>query len=95
MTEHLGFTGTKAGMTKEQQKTVMWLLKEFEPINVHHGCCIGADEEFHDLVERWTTIVRHLHPPTKHDLSNAALSCSQQRHRRCLYYPYCYTCPEQ
>ena len=63
MVEHLGFTGTKMGMTDEQRVRVIWLLKEFEPKNVHHGDCIGADAEFHELAGLRREIVRHVHPP--------------------------------
>lgn len=63
MSNHVGFTGTKAGMTKEQWQGVSLLISQLVPTDVHHGDCVGADEEFHKLTERWTTIVRHAHPP--------------------------------
>jgi len=63
MIDHLGFTGTKMGMTSEQRVKVVWLLKEFAPNNVHHGDCVGGDEEFHELAGLTRKIVRHVHPP--------------------------------
>lgn len=63
MIEHLGFTGTKAGMTGNQSRTVAWLLKEFSPANVHHGDCVGADEQFHVLAGMREGVIRHVHPP--------------------------------
>lgn len=58
----LGFTGTQRGMTLEQQASVKRLLSLFEWSCLHHGDCIGADAEAHDLaVDRGLRIV--LHPP--------------------------------
>jgi hypothetical protein len=49
----LAFTGTQRGMTKAQMETLhaelaMW-ADDFELTGVH-GVCIGADEQFNDLV---------------------------------------------
>lgn len=41
----LGFTGTQKGMTPLQRDKVIELLSVFQPNEVHHGNCIGADEE--------------------------------------------------
>ena len=60
----LGFTGTQKEMTIEQFEIILWLLKYYNPISVHHGDCIGADYEFHKLCRlksAHTMIV--LHPP--------------------------------
>lgn len=46
----LGFTGTQAGMTGDQAATVIKLLNMHKPREVHHGGCVGADEQFHWLV---------------------------------------------
>jgi len=45
----VGFTGTWRGMTLEQIRAVKALLEELDPTDVHHGDCIGADENFDDL----------------------------------------------
>ena len=45
----VGFTGTRTGMTEEQKNTVSNLLGLIEPNEVHHGDCIGADAQFHEL----------------------------------------------
>lgn len=62
MTLHVGFTGTRVGMSDAQALTVMRLLEEqiddmmivdlAGPI-AHHGCCVGADAEFHEIAKRW------------------------------------------
>jgi hypothetical protein len=71
----IGFTGTQKGMTGEQLEALhRWLLsfefKDGYPIEAHHGGCIGADAQFHDLIREvfpQTKIVIHpgfdiLHP---------------------------------
>lgn len=45
----LGFTGTQKGMTPLQRDKVIELLSVFQPDEVHHGNCIGADEEMIQL----------------------------------------------
>ncbi len=48
---NVGFTGTRAGMTAKQKKTVAHLLQkivaEYDNVHAHHGDCVGADSEFH------------------------------------------------
>lgn len=49
----IGFTGTQKGMSKPQYQLVDSLLNdtinEYGVEKVHHGMCIGADLEFHNL----------------------------------------------
>lgn len=59
---HVGFTGTRHGMTPGQLVTVMRLIDEqiddlmiatmSGPI-AHHGACVGADAEFHEIALRY------------------------------------------
>jgi hypothetical protein len=54
MTMHVGFTGQRTGMTADQHRAVEALLAKIdaeflEIITVHHGCCVGADDEFGDM----------------------------------------------
>lgn len=58
----LGFSGTQVGMTAKQQERLLWFLVELEPEQVHHGDCIGADEQFHRLA-RSLGIYVVSHPP--------------------------------
>lgn len=39
----LGFTGTRGGITRQQKEAVIWYL--LEAAQLHHGDCIGADEQ--------------------------------------------------
>lgn len=68
----VGFTGTKQGMTVVQEDSVGHLVDSFtdewfglDRIFGHHGDCIGADAQFHDILLRcWpdrSYIV--IHPP--------------------------------
>ncbi len=63
----IGFIGSRYGMTLEQKKVVLDLLTRFEAKEVHHGDCVGADRQFHDMViELDMTIV--VHPPSNQRL---------------------------
>lgn len=53
--KHIGFTGTSMGMTPLQAGSVATILKAFigvvglDNVIAHHGVCIGADKDFHDI----------------------------------------------
>jgi len=61
----VGFTGTQEGMSVRQRKKLISVLRALSvpyPIDeFHHGDCIGADKQFHEIVndpER-----TYIHPP--------------------------------
>src|SRR5688572_8508535 len=60
----IGFTGTQIGMTQAQKKAVTEFLKSSKPEEVHHGDCIGADEDFHNIC-LYLDIPVVIHPPVK------------------------------
>ena len=61
----IGFTGTHKGMTNEQKVTVDWLLSK-SPKELHHGDCIGADADAHEIaLGNFIRIIGH--PPLKSD----------------------------
>ena len=68
MTYHFGFTGTQAGMTSHQGIALCVHLASLigehgvENLVAHHGDCVGADEQFHELCER-LVIPIIIHPP--------------------------------
>lgn len=78
----LGFTGSRFQppfhrMPPSQLFALVDWLTLHKPSEVHHGCCLGADAEFHDavlsnLAEGWCRRV-FLHPPLN-DASVAKLS---------------------
>jgi hypothetical protein len=60
----IGFTGTQRGMTEEQVNSVAFFLAELNPIEVHHGDCIGADADFDKLVRATCPQAKVvIHPP--------------------------------
>lgn len=49
----IAFSGTQRGMTAAQKQTVADLIAQHSPNVVVHGDCVGADEEFHQLVRQY------------------------------------------
>lgn len=47
--QRLGFSGTRDGMTINQYATVEKLLTLSTVEEVHHGDCVGSDEQFHSI----------------------------------------------
>ena len=64
----IGFTGTRHGMTNDQADTFYELVHDLfygdrSVREFHHGDCIGADAEAHEMVfERNAGVFYHLHP---------------------------------
>jgi hypothetical protein len=54
----VGFTGTQVGMTEKQRIMIVKLLFRYRPSEIHVGDCVGADEDFHK-------VVNYLFPDTK------------------------------
>lgn len=49
----VGFTGTRRGMTDHQKNKVDQILTGFTYIReAHHGDCVGADADFHDICHK-------------------------------------------
>jgi hypothetical protein len=57
----IGFTGTRVGMTAKQKRRVKKLLEK--ATEAHHGDCVGADEQFHELCIAANVPVI-IHPPS-------------------------------
>lgn len=71
----LGVTGNREGMTERQLEfTTLFLnaLTDHRYLSLHHGDCVGADEQAHDMFMRSARIHHRsvavvVHPPTKPD----------------------------
>jgi hypothetical protein len=67
----MGFTGTQKGMTPNQLYILDKIIKEKNPYEVHHGDCVGADTEFHQMCKAFGSIII-IHPP---DISTKRSNC--------------------
>ena len=58
----IGFTGTRHGMTPAQERTLHGMLAARQGAVLHHGDCVGADAQAHELA---SLLGRHvtIHPP--------------------------------
>lgn len=60
----VGITGTREGMSQAQKERFVLRLYELQPTQFHHGDCLGADAEGHDIVrEFFPNVEIHVHPP--------------------------------
>lgn len=59
----VGFTGTQRGMTNDQKRSVRRLLVMLPVTELHHGDCIGADEQSHDFAYAIGVPDIIVHPP--------------------------------
>lgn len=49
----LGMTGSRNGISEKAQETLKTFIKNSNIIEVHHGDCIGADRQFHDIATEY------------------------------------------
>lgn len=76
---NLGMTGSRNGITAQQ---LSWMHKQLSNANVlHHGACIGADEEAHHVAVELGLEV-FVHPPT-----DTSRMMTLQPEQRVLFYP--------
>jgi hypothetical protein len=61
MIKKIGITGTRQGATTKQLIVFKELLYSFEMVELHHGDCLGADEQAHDIARGHCIII--IHPP--------------------------------
>lgn len=57
----LGFTGTREGLSGYQRNVLKAVLKYYD--EVHHGDCVGADDQFDDLAAAAGCSII-IHPPS-------------------------------
>lgn len=58
----VGFTGTKRGMSPLQARLLKETLEHLKPTEFHHGDCVGADVQAHDIAYE-LSIPIIIHPP--------------------------------
>lgn len=59
---NLGFTGTRHPITPVQREWLRNIMLNLTPDEVHHGACVNADEECHDICLELEIPVK-VHPP--------------------------------
>lgn len=64
----LGFTGTREGMTPDQKIAVRRWCARNAPKTLHHGCCIGADEDIVTILADSAVVIGH--PPSDGELQS-------------------------
>lgn len=61
----IGFTGTRQGMSQVQKDSLYRILEDYREageVEFHHGDCLGADDEAHDIaIQTHCSVV--VHPP--------------------------------
>lgn len=58
------FTGTQRGMTAYQIKEILQVFPPLNILELHHGCCIGADVQMHKLVRQHFPTVKIIGHPS-------------------------------
>lgn len=65
----IGFTGTRNGMSEAQIRHVRNLILNYKGLEeLHHGDCVGADTDFHEIGRDITDAKVIIHPPVSNDL---------------------------
>lgn len=59
----VGMTGARSGATEAQLRYFRWLLASMHADELHHGDCVGADEQAHE-VARDLDMRIVVHPPS-------------------------------
>jgi hypothetical protein len=60
--QKIGFTGTQQGMTATQMAALRQQLSDMRGAEFHHGDCIGADAQAHDIAVE-LGLIPVVHPP--------------------------------
>ncbi len=63
----LGMTGNREGLTKESSDFLINFIKNNNVTEVHHGDCLGCDEDFHEICKLMNVKII-VHPPDKNTM---------------------------
>ena len=55
-------------MTREQKRRLVILLLRFNPVELHHGCCVGADDQANTIARDALGFKTVGHPPADNRL---------------------------
>lgn len=76
-TLRVGFTGPRISMQEEQRRSLEELLQSLACVeSAHHGDCVGADTEFHEICLQLQMPVV-VHPPKKAEFRSYCQGYSQ------------------
>lgn len=75
----IGFTGTQLGMSQNQKEQFVLKFQELGATEFHHGDCIGADAEAHDLVREFFPDVKIICHPPKASSKRAWKNCDDYK----------------
>ena len=77
---HLGFSGTRHGMSQKQKEEFCSFIMKYPPAFFHHGLCVGADKEAHNLIR---SVIPECcivgHPPVDKSLMATDVKCDIHR----------------
>ncbi len=66
MSLKVGFTGSREGMTQKQKEAFIDFISKHTITEFHHGDCMGADAQAHQMVHAKIPTISH--PPTDQKL---------------------------
>ena len=76
----IGFTGTAAGMTQAQLASAEDVYVALNGNVLHHGLCIGSDEQMHHIAARHAAAIIG-HPPVN-EYKLARCECREYRQKK-------------
>ncbi len=75
----MGFTGTREGMSQHQKEQFVLEFDNLNATEFHHGDCVGADGEAHDIVREFFPDVKIICHPPKSNNKRAWKKCDECR----------------
>lgn len=77
----LGGTGTEQGMSNRQRTDFILFITSNEFDEFHHGDCVGADAQMHDIIMKLFPAMKIIiHPPSSEDKRAFCHTAIENRH---------------